>query len=278
MIENHPDARPQYGLEQASVIYEAIAEGGITRFLALFGPNDTAKAGPVRSARTYFIDWALEYEAAYAHVGGNIDALDLIKRLGVYDLDQFAIGTKAFRREPHGSVALEHTMYTDTTKLRSIADEKFTSEQKWTKPTFKTELAREHRPASQTVSLDFSSPQFAVTWTYDPETNTYLRQMGGLAHKDGASGNTLRANSIFVQVVERSPIVTRINENGYKMTTVGSGAATVFQDGKKIEATWKKASQTAPTIFTDATGAVIARNPGVTWFEIIPPEGTVTSE
>ncbi|MEK7461124.1 MAG: DUF3048 domain-containing protein [Patescibacteria group bacterium] len=278
MIENHPDARPQFGLGQASVVYEAIAEGGITRFLAIFGANDVAKVGPVRSARSYYLDWALEYDAAYAHVGGNIDALDLIKQLAIHDLDQFALGTRAYRREPRGGVALEHTMYADTNALRTIDLEKYGSNQDWTKPTFKADEAREHRPTSQVVNIDFSSPDFTVRWTYDPETNTYLRQMGGVPHKDGATGDTLRAANIFVQTVQRAPIVTRINEHGYKMDTVGTGSATVFQDGKKIEATWKKASHTAPTVFTDAEGKVIARNPGVTWFEIVPPESTVTSE
>lgn len=278
MIENHVDARPQFGLREASVVYEAIAEGGITRFMALFGASESEKVGPVRSARTYYLDWALEYDAGYAHVGGNIDALDLIPEIGIKDLDQFALGTRAFRRESRAGIALEHTMYTDTGKLRAIAGEKFGSEQNWTKPTFQVAPAREHRPAGQTITINFSAPAFRVDWTYDPETNTYLRSLGGSLHKDPASGETLRAATIFVQEVARKPTITRINEQGLTMTTVGSGKAFVFRDGKRIEATWKKESRTAPTVFTDLEGQPIARNTGPAWFEIVHADTPVTSE
>lgn len=276
MVENHPDARPQYGLGQASVIYEAIAEGGITRFMALFGPGESDKVGPVRSARTYYLDWALEYDAGYAHVGGNVDALDLIPQIGIRDLDQFAIGSKAFRREPRSGIAIEHTMYSDTTKLRGIMDTKFGSDQSWTKPFFKEHLAKEHRPASQAITINFSSPTYAVTWNYDPETNSYIRTMAGVLHKDPVSGEALRSDNIFVQIVNRRTTTTRIGEQGFIYTTVGEGTGYVFQDGNRIEATWKKDSRTAPTKFFDPQGNEIKRNPGKTWVEIVHPDTAVT--
>ena len=112
MVENHPDSRPQSGLSDASLVYEAITEGGITRFMAVYGPNVPKKVGPVRSARTYYIDWLQEYSALYAHVGGNLDALKKIKSLNIYDLDQFGIGDKAYWRLPQAGKAIEQTMYT----------------------------------------------------------------------------------------------------------------------------------------------------------------------
>jgi hypothetical protein len=78
VVENHPDARPQSGLNDAALVFETFAEGGITRFLAVFQENDVANIGPVRSARPYFVEWATSLKALFAHVGGNIDALDLI--------------------------------------------------------------------------------------------------------------------------------------------------------------------------------------------------------
>ena len=117
VIENPPQARPQIGLDKASIIYEAITEGGITRFLAIFGPRDTSKIGPVRSMRTFFIDWSWEYKAFLGHVGGNIDALDRIPVEGALDLDQFALGEKAYWREIESGKAIEHTMYSNTDKL-----------------------------------------------------------------------------------------------------------------------------------------------------------------
>jgi len=91
VIENFPDARPQSGLSQANIVYEALAEGGITRFFALFQTQKAPQIGPVRSARTYFNDWAEEWGVVYAHVGGNSDALAYLHAgiSGVTDADQF---------------------------------------------------------------------------------------------------------------------------------------------------------------------------------------------
>ncbi|MGH7233990.1 MAG: DUF3048 domain-containing protein, partial [Candidatus Saccharimonadales bacterium] len=87
MVENTPDARPQSGLSQAGVVFEALAEGGVTRFMALFQDQLPTYVGPVRSARPYFIDWALGFDAPYAHVGGSPDALSEIKSFSVKDMD-----------------------------------------------------------------------------------------------------------------------------------------------------------------------------------------------
>ncbi len=276
MIENHPDARPQFGLSAASVIYEAVAEGGITRFMALYGSNDSDKVGPVRSARTYYLDWALEYDAGYAHVGGNIDALDLIPSLGVNNLDQFSIGDAAFWREAHDGVASEHTMYTDTAKLRGIMDQEFGTDPRWTKPSFKQPADREQRGPAGSITIDFSGPQFKVAWAYDPETNRYARTMAGAPHTDG-SGDQLIADNVIVQTVAAQSTLTRINEAGLRMSTVGSGQALVFRDGQRIEGTWEKADHASPTIFKDADGQPIARNPGTTWIEVVQPDMAISS-
>jgi hypothetical protein len=93
MIENHPEARPQSGLSKADVVYEVVAEGGITRFMGLFLCEEPPQfVGPVRSARTYYLDWLSEYNAFYAHVGGantdgKADALQQIKDYGIKDFD-----------------------------------------------------------------------------------------------------------------------------------------------------------------------------------------------
>lgn len=280
VIENHPDARPQTGLDQASIVYEAIAEGGITRFLAVFGPNSPEKVGPVRSARTFFLDWNLEYDAFFAHCGGNIDALDLIPQIGIKDLDQFRYGTKAFWREPETGKAIEHTMYTDTTKLYEIAqDNGWNIDQSdYTGVEFKEDLNKDQRLAKQNIIIDFSSESYKVKWIYDPETNQYNREMAGSPHQDAITGQGLKTKNIIIQEVKRSPTVTRINENGWDMTTIGEGKAKVFLDGKTIEATWKKENRNARTLFYDINGKKVSFNPGVFWYEIVPPETSVSVE
>lgn len=278
MIENHPDARPQFGLTDASIVYEAQAEGGITRFLGIFGPKLPDKVGPVRSARTYYIDWCLEYDCFYAHVGGNIDALDEIPQIGVKDLDQFRYGAKAYGREPHGGVAIEHTMYTNPNKLYDIAqNNKWTTSGNLPGVTFKTDASTKDRPTSQDIEIEISSRQFNTEWQYDPTTNSYARLMAGTPHKDGKTGDQIKSKVVIVQEVVTKNILTRINEQGLAMTTVGSGKARVYQDGVETIGTWSKATQKARTIFYDASGAEIKFNAGQRWVTIVTPGSKVTA-
>lgn len=276
MIENHPEARPQSGLGIASVVYEAIAEGGITRFLAIFGEGGGEKIGPVRSAREYYLDWALEYDAGYAHVGGSPDALKLIKSLGVNDLDQFAIGAKAFRRIPRSGIATEHTMYTDTHELHAVSLDRHGSTQAWQAPDFKEPLPREVRPGAQTITIDFSGPEYLTRWHYDPETNTYLREMAGVFHKDAVTGETIAAANLFVPIVTRQLRNDPDGKGRWDFDTVGEEKGWVFQDGQEIEITWTKTTHASPTIYTTLAGETIKRNPGLSWFAIVHPDTAVT--
>jgi len=273
VIENHPDARPQIGLDKASIIYEAITEGGITRYLAIYGPRDADKVGPVRSMRTFFLDWAWEYNAFLGHVGGNIDALDRIPVEGALDLDQFALGEKAYWREPQAGKAIEHTMYTSTEKLYAAAKEKgydMTADFKSLK--FLNPKNLKESGTSQTIIIDFSSASYRVGYTYDPSSKTYLRSLGAFAHKDRNTGNQLAPTNIIIQSVDRHAGTTRINEDSWTFDTIGEGKAYVFYGGQKIEATWKKQDLKARTRFYDNSGDEIEFLPGQFWYEIVPPE------
>ena len=133
MIENSTEARPQSGLSSADIIYEAVAEGGITRFMVIYLCNlSDVQIGPVRSARTYFLDWLSEYDGLYAHVGGAntpgpANALGQIIKYKIKDLNQFSIGFPTFWRDYQRlgrPVATEHTMYSTTQKLWAIGAKK----------------------------------------------------------------------------------------------------------------------------------------------------------
>lgn len=278
MIENHPDARPQSGLDKANIIYEAIAEGGITRFMAIYGPDAPEKVGPVRSARTFYLDWGLEYSAYYAHVGGNIDALDLIPKLGIKDLDQFKYGSQAYWRESQKGKATEHTMFTNTVKLYGIAQDNGwdVNSSDFTMLEFKDDAQKNQRPISQSIEVNFSTDTYKVSWEYDPNNNLYKRFMAGTIHKDAISSEQLTAKNVIVQEVKRAPTITRINEQGWDMTTVGEGNAKVFLDGKMIEGSWKKKDENSRTLFYDADGNKIKFNAGKFWYEIVPPETPIT--
>jgi len=280
IIENHTQSRPHSGLDKARIIYEAIAEGGITRFLAIYGPKLPEKIGPIRSARTYFLDWTLEYNAFFAHVGGNMDALDLIPQIGIKDLDQFNIGKAAFWRESRAGRAIEHTMYASPEKLYQVAESKGweINQSNFTSLQFKNENEPQDRPQSQTIKILFSTNSYNITWKYDPQTNQYLRFMAGSAHKDNLSGKQLTAKNIIIQIVNRKPTTTRINEPGWNFDTIGEGKAKIFLDGREIDATWKKKNQKARTLFYDSQGKQIKFNPGTFWYEIVHPDISVTSK
>ena len=274
MIENYPDSRPQTGLNRASIVYEAITEGGITRFMAVYGPYDAPKVGPTRSARTYFIDWAAEFKAFYAHVGGNLDALDKIITDNISDLDQFGLGETAYWREPKAGIAIEHTMYTSTDKLYKYAFEtkKWQKEGSFTPLKFVEPTAVEKRDSGQTITVDFSSASYLVSWKYDKEKNVYLRSLAGSPHKDGLSSEQLSGANIIVQSVERWEAPTSINEPGWAMKTVGTGKALIFSQGKQTTGTWSKTDKSSRTIFKDDKGKEISFTPGGFWIEIVPPD------
>ena len=274
MIENHPDARPQVGLDNASIVYEAIAEGGITRFMAVYGPYDAPKVGPVRSARTYYIDWLSEFKAFYAHCGGNLDALDKIKTDNILDMDQFSLGDTAYWREPVSGIAIEHTMFTSTDKLYQIAF----NDKKWEKTadfkvlSFVEPLEEKLRQVIQEIEINFSSASYNVLWKYDPATNKYLRSMGGAIHKDRETNTQLASTNVVIQQMERWEAPTAINEQGWAMKTVGGDKAIIFSQGKEIKGTWKKLDRTSRTLFYDEQGQEIEFPPGQFWIEIVPPD------
>ena len=102
MIDDHPDARPQSGFNDASVVWQAPAEGGIPRYMLWFQDSVPPSVGPVRSARLYFLAWAAEWNAVYAHVGGSPQAMKLLREKGqgqvIYNADEFRWGGVYFHR------------------------------------------------------------------------------------------------------------------------------------------------------------------------------------
>jgi len=302
MIENHVDARPQSGLSYADVVYEAVAEGGITRFLGIFYCQDAPQIGPVRSARTYFLDYLSEYGnfPLYAHVGGaNADgSADALGQLDAYgwsgynDLNQFSIGFPVFWRDYDRlghTVATEHTMYSTTSKLwdyaaknrmlTNVGKDGKSWDTSFTPYAFKSESDLSSRGTAQSIHLEFwtGDPDYAVDWTYDPATNLYSRKNGGVAHVDKDTNKQLTTKNLVVL----TEVETHAND-GYENNVhllyqdKGTGKAVVFQDGKKIQASWKKADRTSRTQLVDTNGKAIAFDRGTIWFSILPTDGVLS--
>lgn len=301
MVENHVDARPQAGLDKASIVYEAIAEGGITRFMAIFGPKSADKVGPVRSARPYYVDWAMGYNAYYAHVGGNAYALDQISNEKVFDLDQFKYPA-SYWRDTNLNVSREHTMFTSTIKLRDQATKlNYSSQNNYRHYRFKdidqadeskgddadseendtvpdlTQDSASSTNLANKININFSSANYNVVFNYDQNNNNYQRVLNnGNSHKDRESKADITPSNLIVMTVNRSPLVTRINEHGYLMDTIGEGKAKIFIDGTVIEGKWEKQSKTEREVFYDNNGNEIIFNRGQFWICVIPPDSTLS--
>ncbi|OQA53201.1 MAG: putative lipoprotein YerB precursor [candidate division WS2 bacterium ADurb.Bin280] len=278
IVENHPDARPQSGLADASIVYEAITEGGITRFMAIFGPTDAKEIGPIRSARLFFMDFLKEYDAFFAHAGGNEDALANIGNYGIKDLNH---SSKYFQRDYKGrSVASEHTLYSSTDQLYEYAKSKNYNIDSGSYQTLKFKADTPVSEGGKGIEINFSGSQtYAVKWTYNQSTNNYSRFMAAVEHKDRNTGAQITAKNIIIQEVSRTlqPHGSYGSEN-WVFDTIGSGNAKVLRDGQIIEATWKKADRTSRTKFFDANGTEIQFNPGNTWYEIAAKGTTKTTE
>ncbi len=269
-IENHIDARPQSGLDKADFIYEALTEGHITRFLVFYGCGDAQEIGPVRSARTYFIDWLSEFDAFFAHCGGSIDALDQIISYEILGLNQF-YNAKAYWRSDNRYAP--HNLYSSTDGLWDIAKEKgWDLESDLEGFKFKTDISSDQRPENQEIKVDYQDYYFKVRWVYNQEDNNYLRFQGGTEHKDRVTGSQLTGKNIIIQFIPSTyPVITRIGEYNRKINTIGSGKIIVFLDGKAQTGTWKKTSRTSRTKYFNDDGEEIELNPGLTWIEIVDP-------
>ncbi len=259
-IENSPEARPQSGLMEADIVSEAIAEGGITRFNAIFHDNIPANIGPIRSLRPYYIDWFLPYDAAIVHAGGSGEALSDVRTLNIKDVDNGAGGI--FRRVSQRYSP--HNLYSTGSQALDLMRQRGYSSKFTGLP--RKEAAPATTPTAGNISLRISSGLYNVGFVYDPTTNKYLRSQGGGAHVDAESGKQLSPDVVVVPIMSRSTHPDRVHT---QYGSVGSGKVYVFQDGVVTEGTWTKAARNAQWKLTDAAGKPIELNPGQTWFSMV---------
>ncbi len=276
MIENLVDIRPQAGLSSAGVVYEALAEGGITRFMAVYATTDSIEnIGPVRSARHYFVDWAEEYHGVYAYVGGSPQALGVTGSSNyITDLNQFYNSEYFYRSTDREA---PHNLFSSSELLDyALRDLELDAKAgDYTPYTFKTPATEAERPgAVAPITINYSNSDYQVEWRYDEGTNQYLRWNGGEEHTDANTGKQLAASNVLIQRVDTT--VLEAATGRLDMETIGSGEAVLFQDGAATIGSWKKSDRGERTLFYDATGVELTFNPGPTWIEVVPVETAVT--
>lgn len=266
MIENSLDARPQSGLDQAGVVFEAIAEGGITRFLTLFQDSAPSYIGPVRSVRPYYLQWLSAFDASIAHVGGSGEALQDIKDWGIKDLEQFYNSSYYHRIT---SRYAPHNVYTSIDELNKLEAAKGYGKSNYTGFLRKTSGSPSKTPSATSIDFAVSGYYYNVHYDYDAAANSYKRAEGGQPHMSvDANGNkTQIAPKVVIAIVLRQGIAADDLHTSYD--TIGSGTAYIFQDGVTTVGTWHKSSRTSQISFDDANGVQLPLNPGQTWITAV---------
>lgn len=264
-VENSPDARPQSGLSQAGVVFEAIAEAGISRFSAYYLEDEPKKIGPIRSLRPYYIDWALGFDAAIANTGTSDGARRAINR---YDVK--SIGDVFYRASdryaPHNAYSSYKDLYA-AVKQRGFDSHDFT-------PLARKEPSPLETPKAATINVNISSSLYNSVWRYEADCNCYGRSMGGAKHVDRENGQQIKSAVVVVMKMRHSILDPR--DGNLQLDTIGKGEGWIFQDGDVIKVTWRKPTRDKQITFTDKNGEAVSLNPGRTWFTALPLDKSVS--
>ena len=301
--------RPQVGLKKAGVVFEAIAEAGITRFAAVFQNVEASALGPIRSLRLYYLDWDVPFGCTIVHAGGSAEAIaeahnyrDLSEdpkyewriRDGYWAPNNLFTSSELLAKfnADHGysesSVkGFSRLKPEKATKIlqKNLKAAEPLSEKEKKKP---AEKQREVKPLVEKISVNFGrTPAFNTVYTYDRNTNTYLRSYGdGSAHltytcesssakitapkKECGEPSQVAPKVVAVMMVDQWLDTDRYH---LRTQTIGTGVAYVFQNGQAVKGTWEKSSRDAQIVFKDESGKEIALTPGQLWVAAVPNSG-----
>ncbi|PIR93302.1 hypothetical protein COT99_01465 [Candidatus Falkowbacteria bacterium CG10_big_fil_rev_8_21_14_0_10_43_10] len=268
MIDNDPLARPQSGLAKAQLVYEAKAESGITRFMALFADGEELEEiGPIRSARPYYVDWSEGYNALYVHVGGSPEALDILAKTKLLNLNEFYQGGYFWRSN---SKIAPHNVYSSIGNFNKYLDRLNAKNDGYGAWLYKDEAAAEDRGKSD-IEINYSVNDFLVSWKYDKENNEYIRYLGEVQHKD-ADGTPVVAKNIIIMQVKSKILDAELRR---QMDTIGGGRAWYCLDGICKEGEWKKPDKKTREKIYNKNGEEVKFNAGTAWIEVIQEEGQI---
>ena len=280
MINNINVARPlQSGLQDAYIIYEIIVEGGITRYMALFLDQDTERIGSIRSARHYFLDYALENDAIYVHHGQSPQAQSDFSRL---DVDRIVVdNSKTGWRDNTLNVATEHRLFTSIEKLNSGLGN------------IRTERDNDLLLNYSIDELDLSSYVGAIpannvtikysgyitnTYEYDSESGVYKRFVNGEEHTDYVTKEQYTFKNIITYQVDNYTLNDGENKGRQDIENIGEGTGYYISGGYAVPITWEKSSRTSQTKYYLENGEELVVNDGNTFIQIQPEGQTLTIE
>lgn len=274
MINNHSKARINHaGLQDAYIVYEAIVEGGLTRMMAIYKDKKTARVGSVRSARHYFLDYALENDAIYVHFGWSPQAQSDIKTLGIENIN--GLYDNIFWRDYSLGVALEHTAFTKIESIKDYAYEKGyrMSSDKGLLLNYSVDEVnineREGATLANQIDIVYSS-YVTSSYTYDLENKVYLRSVNGTPHM------TSDENKNMMQISVKNIIIANMNNysiDSYgrqNLENIGTGSGYYITNGYAVPIEWYKESRESQTIYRYLDGREIEVNDGNTYIQLHP--------
>lgn len=280
MVENLSSVRPVSGLSRADLVFEAIVEGGITRYMGVFHSQDVEEIMPVRSSRAYYLDWMKPLDATYMHIGGAVSSNPLanaLPRIATEGIKSYSnINGTWWRRSDR---VAPHNAFTSTQRMKDAQDS-----QGWARkpeiPTwqFKDDVAQEDLPEIQkTIDIVWGGRgvnEYSVRWVYNPIDNNYIYEVGGVRQTDPVTKDDLTARNVIVQFERVSPA----NDGTVRVVyeTAGSGRALIFQDGIVVEGTWKKQNSVTRDRYFDEESHEVQFNRGRSWVIVVPNESQVT--
>lgn len=279
MIDNDADYKgPHSGLENAYLIYEAYVEGGGTRMMAFFNGDfmteeeKAERIGPVRSSRHYFLDFALENDAVYAHCGFSPRAQSEISSRNVNNINGLYDSAPFERYSEYNSSW--HNLYTAYNKLYTAAEGKgyrLTSDVKLDYAKNITELSE--GTAANEITIPYSV--YTMSYTYDEESGTYLRFKKGQPHTM-QSGVQLSFENVIILRMQNSDLNDGSGKGRQDLADTGTGNGTLISAGKAVPITWKRADRSSKTEYFYENGESVLLNPGKTFIQIVPESMNVT--
>ena len=278
MIDNHEDAWPQAGLNEAYMVYEIIVEGGETRLMALFKGTDLEKIGPVRSARHYFIDYAMENDAIYVHFGQSPQAQSDIKKFSINDINGISEDGATFWRVK--DKAAPHNAITSTEKLLESAKSKnyrTTSTEESILNYVTDEINLEEGQVADTITIPHSDLQ-TVTYEYDEENKVYVRYARGEEQTDWDTDESITTKNIIITFCDNYTLSDSENKGRQGLKNIGTFDGYYITNGKAIKIQCIKNARDEKTIYQDMSGNPIQVNDGNTFVNICPTDTEVEIE
>jgi hypothetical protein len=261
-IDNHPQSRPQYGLNSADIVFEENVEN-LTRFAAVYQSIVSERVGPVRSGRTQDVDLLGSLnQPLFVWSGGNPNVTRAIEGSDLVSLSPTATNNVGFFRDRRGNEKSEHTLYARPTEMYATFWPLFAPAPQ---QQFQYRADGAAPAGSPSAKVDLAMDNVKVVWTWDPDTSSYLRAQDGKPHQDAELGQVNAANVVVLEVEYRpSPADARSPE----AQTTGTGVAYVFTGGSLVRGTWQRDTRLDPFVLTADDGSVIELTPGRTWVEL----------